>query len=109
MNFSALGMVAESWKKPEDVAGSFTSQRWRKFLTNLHSKANYDYRIHYGKYLCRRWELRQGHLGRLYQFKIHYMYEKTPRLNAVPEKVKDLMLWHHRCYIKDTSKVEEKN
>ena len=38
---------------------SYPNQRWRKYLMNLWLKKYKDYRLHYGRYLCRRWNSRK--------------------------------------------------
>ena len=44
-----------SWQRPKNLADTYPSQRWRKYLGNLHTKRHRNHRLHYSRYLCRKW------------------------------------------------------
>lgn len=88
-----------SWEKPERVADTFPTQRWRKYMMNLWLKDHSEQRLYYGKYLCRNWNERVKRTPEklLQTFKIFYMREDTlpDKQETTPEKV---LLWTHYCF-----------
>src|SRR5207302_9282275 len=44
-----------SYAQPASIADQYKNERWRKYLMNLSLVENVDYRLYYGRYLCRSW------------------------------------------------------
>jgi uncharacterized membrane protein YphA (DoxX/SURF4 family) len=85
-----------SWEKPKYVAYTYKNQRWQKYMMNLWSRDFSDFRLYYGKYLCRLWNDQHQHSEQLDHFTIYYMREDTrPNGEAKPEKVN---IWDHYCF-----------
>jgi predicted DCC family thiol-disulfide oxidoreductase YuxK len=86
------------WEKPELVSNTFPHFRWRKYLTNISFNNYSSHRLHFSRYLCRRWSADHPDEKPLKTFKIFYMRETTPPPGIPlpdPEKV---LLWNHQCY-----------
>lgn len=92
-------MGAPTWEKPDMVSHNFADQRWRKYMMNLWLKGFKEHRLHYGRYLCRRWNNRDiPDDKRLSTFEMYFMMERTVGLKeAAPEKI---LLWSHNCLAK---------
>lgn len=92
-----------TWEKPERVALTYPTERWRKYLMNLWSADEKDQRLHYGRYLCRSWN--ESHKGdnTLKTFQIYFMKEFTPPPGK-PFKVEKVKTWEHWCFEKDIPK-----
>lgn len=87
-----------SYEKPADVSKGYPDQRWQKYLMNISEAKNSEYRLAYGKYLCRTWNKKHTDAETLIKFNIEYIIEKTPALGEVPEKNEKINLWSHRCF-----------
>ncbi|MEC8435706.1 MAG: hypothetical protein VXZ27_07810, partial [SAR324 cluster bacterium] len=61
-----------------------------------------DYRLHYGRYLCRRWNSRETERERkLTAFQIHFILER-PGLPGQPAKpIEKRTIWRHECFKKE--------
>ena len=77
----------------------FKNYRWRKFLINLSRKKYKNYRLHYGRYLCRQWNKKREYAKKLDTFKIYYMSEAT-RLDSSRGTPRKILLWSHSCFKK---------
>jgi len=86
-----------SWEKPKRVALMYQTERDRKYMMNLWLASNKDYRLYYGKYLCRDWNSRNTGEEQLQSFKINFMLERT-RPNRLPAKVEKNTTWTHYCF-----------
>jgi hypothetical protein len=76
-----------SWVKPEDVAASFGSKRWNKYLANL-STVNYRYhRPLFGAFLC-------AERQRVERFEMLFLLERFDSPGEMPEA---LLLWEQTC------------
>lgn len=90
------GGGAVSWEKPEYVAYMYKNQRWQKYMMNLWSKDFSQFRLYYGRYLCRLWNDHHKGGEQLDHFSINYMRQDTrPNGEAPPQKVD---LWDHYCF-----------
>ncbi|MGI9436776.1 MAG: DCC1-like thiol-disulfide oxidoreductase family protein, partial [Geminicoccaceae bacterium] len=89
-----------AFAKPENVAGQFPSYRWRKYLTRLWLRRYSEYRLYYGRYLCRQWNHNTPPARQLRMFKIYYVEERT-----LPDyresQPKQHMIWRHFCFDDD--------
>ncbi len=86
-----------TWEKPELVSRDYRTQRWRKYLTTIHSKRRTALRLYYARYLCREWNQSHPFSKQVMEFKIYYMHELTPPPGK-DAKVKRLHLWKHYCF-----------
>jgi hypothetical protein len=91
-----------SFEKPPLVSATYANSRWRKYLMNIWEKDKKDYRLYYGKYLCRQWNAQHGGGKRLAHFEIFYM--RTPTV-LPPETAKSerVSVWQHDCFGKAKS------
>ena len=87
-----------TFDKPNLVSDTFINQRWRKYLMNIWLKRNNQYRLYFGKYLCKRWNNRDiEHSKKINTFEIYFIKQKinsNSRLSP-PEPVK---IWSHHCF-----------
>src|SRR3954466_11264307 len=44
-----------SYQQPASIADQYKNERWRKYMMNLSLSENTNYRLYYGRYLCRSW------------------------------------------------------
>jgi hypothetical protein len=87
-----------AWGKPELLSSTFPHFRWRKYLTNI-SFVNYSsYRLHFSRYLCRRWSADNPDEKLLKTFKIFYIRELTPPPGSPPTFPEKILLLNHQCY-----------
>jgi hypothetical protein len=88
-----------SWDKPKDVAGMYKTERWRKYMMYLSFNEYADYRLYYGRFLCRRWnEKHKDQPDKLLKtFQIYFMLETTLPDYQKPE-IKKIPLWNHYCF-----------
>jgi len=87
------------YKKPPLVSHQFPIQRWRKYMMNLEAAVHQDKRLHFGRYLCREWNLWGRHPGgaQLKSFKIIYVSQVTPPPGQAPAPSVPIELWSHMC------------
>jgi predicted DCC family thiol-disulfide oxidoreductase YuxK len=88
-----------TFEKPEVVAYEFKNARWRKYMMNIWAKKYKKHRLHYGKYLCRKWNesLPKDSNKKLSKFKIKFMREHT-KPPGVEQTLKKFNLWGHDCF-----------
>lgn len=85
-----------SWEKPQYVAGTLKNEHWRKYLEKIRGKEYTDQRRHFGRYICREWNIRHASTEQLVDFQIVFMKEITlPDYERfTPQKV---VLREHSC------------
>ncbi|MCR9203754.1 MAG: hypothetical protein NXH75_04190, partial [Halobacteriovoraceae bacterium] len=87
--------------RPKNLADEFSSNVWRKVLLRLKNDNKKDYRLYFGKYLCRRWN--DGPVKKEYRlqtFDIYFMQEVTPPPGKEQGPVTKLKIWGHNCFKK---------
>lgn len=94
----------EGFTKPENIVDMYPSQRWRKYMMNIHQKKHKAHRLYLGKWICRNWNRAHTGLKVLDTFEIYFMLERT-KLDLDKIKIKKLNIWNHQCF----KKVEKKN
>ena len=95
-----LGEV--SFEKPDDPSAYYPNQRWRKYLMNLWLKKYKDYRLHYGRYLCRQWNSGETERERkLTAFRIHFMLERPGPPGQPAKPTEKRTIWRHECFKKE--------
>jgi predicted DCC family thiol-disulfide oxidoreductase YuxK len=88
-----------NWDKPANIAAMYPNERWRKYFMNLYIISNSDYRLYYGRYLCRQWNDQPDRLyqDQLLTFDIYFMM-KTNRDPGLPPVMSKQLLWSHHCF-----------
>jgi predicted DCC family thiol-disulfide oxidoreductase YuxK len=78
-------------RSPAEVAGQYTDERWRKYMMNLYSAKYAIFRLHYDRYLCRKWNEDRSMIDPrlLDSFTVYYMVHET-QPPGVPQQQ------HHR-------------
>jgi len=95
-----------TWEKPEDVAGTYKTQRWRKYMMNLWLADNERYRLPFGQYLCRKWNSKGRGPFELTSFEIIYMLEMT-NLDSTEEAAEKRVIWTHWCFDRPKEETSE--
>lgn len=92
-----------STEKPALVSATYLHQRWRKYLMNLFQKRHAKQRLHFGRYLCRRWNTAgRTKALQLVNFKIYFMSQKIINASSLGG-VEPILLWSHSCFKKSES------
>lgn len=85
-----------SWLQPTHVADEYVNHRWQKYMMNLRSTRYKDYRLYFGRYLCRTWNETHEGKDKLAGFEIDFMSR-----DALPNRKftdrKKITLWKHQC------------
>jgi len=87
------------WKKPADNYEFYASRRWRKFLEKLPQPEFEFLRLHYGRYLCQRWNEQAGPGKRLATFEIGVLQELN-QPDYAPAQFSRAVIWYHDCQAK---------
>ncbi|HVT34387.1 MAG TPA: DCC1-like thiol-disulfide oxidoreductase family protein [Nevskiaceae bacterium] len=88
------------YSKPYHLSQLHENIRWNTYRGRLYENDYTQYRLYYGKYLCRTWnrdKLEQNQDKRLMTFKLVYMVERTPPPGE-PTQVEQQTLWKHECF-----------
>ncbi len=85
------------YRKPDNIAVQYDNQRWRKYMMNLWSASNADYRLYLGKWICRNWNSEHTGKSQLEAFNVTFVKELTlPNYQySQPENV---VIWEHWCF-----------
>ena len=88
-----------SYEKPASIADQYPRERWRKYLMNLSLNENTEYRLYYGRYLCRSWNLGRPNYdpALLIRFDIYFMGHQNS-IQHPPTGFNRDLLWHHECF-----------
>lgn len=87
-----------SWDKPMNQIQDYKIYRWRKYMRTIWLKVNKDHRLHYGRYLCRKWNRDSSYENQLMRFNIYYMKEENLPDYKTGE-VEKVHLWgEHYCF-----------
>lgn len=89
------------FSRPKNLADEFENNVWRKVLLRLKNDDKKDYRLYFGKYLCRRWNsgpIKKGY--RLQTFDIYFMKEVTPPPGQEQTPIQKVKIWGHDCFKK---------
>ena len=86
-----------TFKKPAVVSRTYKNQRWRKYLMNLSKNRFKAQRLHFGRFLCRRWNRPQdSRREKLSHFSIYYMRQRIEVDRKTEAKRR--LLWRHNCF-----------
>jgi hypothetical protein len=91
------GGAPVSWRKPLHWSELFSDDRWRKYTENLISAAKADHRMHFGRFLCRRWNDAHRDGETLETFRIVY-FEQAETPDGVLAAPREMTLWNHHCF-----------
>lgn len=87
--------------RPKDMAQEYSNNVWRKVVGRIRSKTYKDYRLYFGKYICRTYNNDKPRGGkRLQSFKIYFMRDKTPPPGQESPPIKKYEIWSHACFKK---------
>lgn len=89
-----------NFETPRRVSDMFPNTLWRKYLINLRSKDYENYRLYFGRYLCRLWNDHHEENQQVDTFKIYYMLELSKPRGVPKDPLVPEMLWSHGCFIK---------
>lgn len=64
-------------ERPDDFKSQYSNYRWRKYIRNILSGKNDEYRPYFGKYLCGNWNRKRAESQKLMYVEMFYMEEKT--------------------------------
>lgn len=79
------------WEKPELVIALYESPRWRRYMRKF-VKLGDPYRIHYGGYLCRRWNESHTGMTQLHSLHVYYMHQQNLANRQVSPPERELLL-----------------
>ncbi len=86
-----------SFEPPVLASRTYKNYRWRKYLMNLVDIRYGQYRLYYGRYLCRQWNTGKDSERLLASFDIIYVRQITLP-DGKKGAVDQIPLWHHRCF-----------
>ena len=88
-----------SYEQPASIADEYKNERWRKYLMNLSLPENTEYRLYYGRYLCRSWNVWRSPSdpATLMSFEIYFMAHQNS-ITRPPTGFSRDLLWHHECF-----------
>jgi vitamin K-dependent gamma-carboxylase-like protein/DCC1-like thiol-disulfide oxidoreductase len=88
-----------TFSQPRSIADQYKNERWRKYLMNLSLSENTDYRLYYGRYLCRSWNdgFTAMNPRALMTFDIYFMAHQNS-IKQPPAGFSRDLLWHHECF-----------
>jgi len=88
-----------TFSQPENIADQYKNERWRKYLMNLSLNENTEYRLYYGRYLCRSWNAGRSNYdpNTLIRFDIFFMAHQNS-IQHPPTGFNRDLLWHHECF-----------
>lgn len=87
-----------TFDKPKSVAHTYKNQRWQKYMMNLWNSTYREYRLGYGRYLCRNWNKHAVKDKELMTYEIIFMLEKTPKPGEPQSPVEQRSVWSHQCF-----------
>lgn len=87
--------------KPDIVSKTYSSSRWRKYLSNMEDRSYEDgpyvMSLNYGRYLCRMWNENAEEQKQLMTFKIYFNVERT-QPPGIPKLLDRRQIWEHFCF-----------
>lgn len=84
--------------RPENIADTYPSTQWRKFLTNLYSEHDETYLLWFGKFLCRKWNTDAHKTQEVMNYKLIFMRELTAPEGQVSNPIQKQVIWNHKCF-----------
>lgn len=84
--------------RPASLADTYPSTQWRKFLTNLYSDKDPTYLLHFGKFLCRKWNTQFHARQEVLNYKLIFMRDLTAPQGQSPNPVEKHIIWNHNCF-----------
>lgn len=79
------------WDKPELVISLYESARWRRYMRK-YVKLGDPYRMHYGEYLCHRWNESNTGMKQLHSLHVYYMNQRNLANRQVSPPKRELLL-----------------
>ncbi len=91
---------AVTFEKPISVSNMYKNSLWRKYLSNIRDKDYENYRLYFGRYLCRLWNDSRSGDNLVATLKIYYMLDRSNKINTPKNSLKKELLWSHDCFVK---------
>lgn len=86
-----------SFDRPENIAGTYKTERWRKYMMNLWAKKYSNYRLYFAQYLCRQWNEKHSGDDSLMSLQLIFNLEALlPEGQRSPPQ--RMVLWNHDCF-----------
>gem|GEM_PF-529417 len=92
---------AVDFSTPKNLADEFSNNVWRKYVERIGKDKYAEYRLYFGKYICRTYNhnLPRG-AKRLQSFQIYYMTDETPQPGFAAIPINKRQIWSHDCFKK---------
>ncbi|MBM3396428.1 MAG: hypothetical protein FJY37_17745 [Betaproteobacteria bacterium] len=65
------------WLRPDRIADTYSTYRWRKFMMRMLDNKRPHLRAHYAKYLCGKWNREMPMHLRLAELTVYFNYERV--------------------------------
>lgn len=89
------------FKRPKDMAKEYRNNVWRKVIGRIRTEEYKDYRLYFGKYICRDWNKSKPRGGeRLQSFDVYFMTDITPAPGKKAQPIAKNKIWSHSCFKK---------
>lgn len=85
-----------TFDKPASLSDYYGNYRWRKYFENIAQRKNHGYRLHYGRYLCYKWNALYGQQAHLKNLTI-YFNQETTQPNYQPQLLERYKLLEYTC------------
>ncbi len=89
-----------SYDKPQHLSDMFKNSLWRKYLSNIRDEDYKNYRLYFGRFLCRLWNDKNNDNNQVDSLKIYYMLDRSNKITEPPNPIKQELLWSHGCFVK---------
>lgn len=89
-----------TFDRPKHMSEMYKNSLWRKYLSNIRDEEYNDYRLYFGRYLCRLWNDKTKDNQQVDSFKVYYMLDRSHKNNEPPNPIKQEMIWSHGCFVK---------
>ena len=85
-----------NWDKPPFISQTHENVRWHTMRWRIWEKEFAANRLHYGKYLCRDWNVRAKSGKHLLNFEMTHVQEMSPPPGG-ERKAERVVIWRHSC------------
>lgn len=89
-----------TYEKPKHVSDMYKNSLWRKYISNIRDEDYKNYRLYFGRFLCRLWNDKNKDSNQVESFKVYYMLDRSHKITDPPNPIKQEQLWSHGCFIK---------
>lgn len=89
-----------NFEMPRRMSEMFPNTLWRKYFNNLRLQEYENYRLYFGRYICRLWNDKHEGQQQVDSFKIYFMLDMSKPRGTPKDPLAHEMLWSHGCFIK---------